>query len=153
MGGPAASVRRQETVAVLGRRFVLLVEGPVPPGRYEIRVWEGVRWPWRRPYLRAPIRGRSIDEARERTLAVLHTYAALDRFRRMVEDVVRRVAPGAVVDVGEDARDVVIRLSGSYTLAVPLAVARDAVLDRDAPVERLRGVVQAHLEAYARAHG
>lgn len=153
MAEPPAPVRRQETVAVLGRRFVLLVEGPVPPGRYEIRVWEGVRWPWRRPYLRAPIRGRSVAEARERALAVLHAHAALDRFRRMVEDVVRRVAPGAAVDVGEDARAVVIRLSGSHTLAVPLTLAREVVLDHDAPVERLRGVVQAHLEAHARARG
>jgi hypothetical protein len=153
MGEPPAPVRRREAVAVLGRRFVLSVQGPVPPGRYEIRVWEGVRWPWRRPYLRAPIRGRSVEEARERALAVLHAHVALDRFRRMVEDVVRRVAPGAVVDVGEDARAVLIRLSGSHMLTVPLAVARDAVLDHDAPVERLRGVVQAHLEAYARARG
>jgi hypothetical protein len=150
---PGARMRRQEAVTVLGRRFVLLTEGPVPPGRYEVRVWEGSRRPWRRPYLRAPIRGRDADEARERALAVLHNYVGLDRFRLMVEDVARRVAPGAAVDVGEDARDVVIRLSGSHTLLVPLAVGRDQILDHDAEVGRLRGLVQAHFEAYVRARG
>ncbi|MDQ7857392.1 MAG: hypothetical protein QN174_03700 [Armatimonadota bacterium] len=138
---------------MLGHRFVLLIEGPVPPGRYEIRIWQGAWWPWRRPYLRVPIRGRTVDEARERALAVLHHHVGLDRFRRMVEDVARRLAPGAAVELGEDARDVVIRLSGSHTLAVPLAVARDAVLDHSTPVERLRGLVAAHLEAYVRARG
>jgi hypothetical protein len=151
--GPGARVRRQEAVTVLGRRFVLLIEGPVPPGRHEVRVWEGARRPWRRPYLRAPIRGRDADEARERALAVLHNYVGLDRFRLMVEGVAQRVAPGAAVEVGEDARDVVIRLWGSHRLLVPLAVARDEILDRDAEPERLRGLVQAHFEAYARLEG
>ncbi|MBI3997492.1 MAG: hypothetical protein HY355_00565, partial [Armatimonadetes bacterium] len=58
----------EESVDVLGRRFVLLVEGPVPPGRYEIRIWEGRRGSPSEQYLRAPIRGRDPEEARERAL-------------------------------------------------------------------------------------
>ncbi|MDR7418341.1 MAG: hypothetical protein QN178_05480 [Armatimonadota bacterium] len=139
----------QERVEVLGRWFVLRFDGPVPPGRYEVRIWEGRRLPWRREYLRAPIRGRDVDEARERALEVLHNYVGLDRFRVMVEDVARQVAPGAQVDVGEDVRDVIISLAGTYRLEVPLVVSRHDVLERDADPERLRGLVRAHLETYA----
>lgn len=141
----------EESVDVYGRRFVLLIEGPVPHGRYEIRIWEGRRDPLSSQYLRAPIRGRDVDEARERALEVLHNYVGLDRFRSLAEEVAGLVAPGAEVEVDEDARDVVIRLAGPYTLAVPLAVSRDDVLDPDADEERLRTIVRTHLQAYARA--
>ncbi len=136
---------------VLGRRFVLLVEGPVPPGRFEIRIWEGRRGFGDHQFLRAPIRGRDVEEARERALEVLHNYVGLDRFRLLVEGVAREVSPGAQVHVAEDARDVVIRLEGRYTLGVPLAVSRDQVLDPDADQGSLRTRVRAHLQAYARA--
>lgn len=145
--------RRQESVLVYGRRFVLLVEGPVPAGRYEARVWEGRLVPWRRPYLRTAIRGRDPDEARERALEVLHNSVGLDRFRRLVEDTAAKLTPGARVEVGEDARDVVVTLAGPYTLLVPLAVSRDDVLERDADLDRLRDLVRAHLKAYARRPG
>ncbi len=141
----------EESVDVRGRRFVLLIEGPVPPGRYEIRLWEGKRTPGGGEYLRAPIRGRDIEEARERALEVLHNYVGLDWFRLLAEAIAREVAPGAEIEVGEDARDVVIRLRGPYTLTVPLAVSRDDVVDPDADEERLRAIVRTHLQAYARA--
>jgi hypothetical protein len=140
----------QERVVVHGRAFILLCRGPLPTGRYEIVVWEGRRLPWRRPYLHAPIRGRDAEEARDRALEVLHTYVGLDRFRLMVERIVRRAAPGAEVEVGEDARDVLVSLRGAYALDVPLAVARREVLDRNADLERLRGLIRAHIDAYAR---
>jgi hypothetical protein len=153
MPASAASWRRDERVVVFGRAFVLRFDGPVPPGRCEIRIWEGRRLPWRRPYLRAPIRGRDPDEARDRALEVLHNHVGLDRFRQMVEDVARRVAPGARVDVGEDAREVIVTLGGGYVLDVPLAVSRHDVLDgRADAMDYLRGLVRAHLEAYARRH-
>jgi hypothetical protein len=142
--------RRHERVEILGRRFVLRFDGSVPPGRIEVRIWEGRRWPWSREYLRAPIRGRDVEEARERALDVLHNYVGLERFRLMVEEVARLVAPGAAIEVGEDARDITVTLEGPFALEVPLAVSRTDVLDRDADVVRLRGVVRAHLEAYAR---
>ncbi len=124
----------------------------MPPGRFEIRVWEGRRGSASAQYLRAPIRGRDVDEARERALEVLQNYVGLDRFRLLVEEVAQEVAPGARVDVVEDARDVVIRLEGRYTLGIPLAVSRDGVLDPEANLGSLRALVQAHLRAHARAH-
>ncbi len=141
----------EESVDIFGRRFVLLIQGPVPPGRFEIRIWEGRRGSRSGQYLRAPIRGRDVEEARERALEALHNYVGLDRFRLLVEEVAREVAPGAQVDVAEDARGVVIRLEGRHTLRIPLAVSRDDVLDPMADQDSLRAVVRAHLRAHARA--
>ncbi|MGQ0550249.1 MAG: hypothetical protein ACT4PY_11350 [Armatimonadota bacterium] len=141
--------RWEETVDVLGRKFVLLVEGPVPPGRYEIRIWEGRRGLGRRPYLKAPIKGRDADEARERALEVLHTYVGLEQFRRLVEKIAAQVAPGSRVEVTERVREVTIALEGPYSLEKPLALPRDEILDPTTSADRLRSVVRAHLEAHA----
>lgn len=142
--------RTVERIRVMDRTFVLILEGPVPPGRYQVRVWERWRLPWSRPYLRAPILGRNPQEARERAVHVLHAYVGLDRFRLLVEDVARRVVPGADVEIGENADEVVVTLAGSHRLEVPLAVLRRDVLEGGG-LDRLRGLVRAHLEAYARA--
>ena len=68
----------------------------------------------------------------------------------MAEEIARRVAPGASVEVGEDAREVIVALAGPYALEVPLVVSRSEVLSRGADVIRLRGLVRAHLEAYVK---
>ncbi len=146
-----ASNQREEHVEVLGRHFTLLIEGPLPPGRYEVRIWEGRRGPQAWQYLRAPIRGRDVAEARDRALEVLHNYVSLDRLRLLAEEIARQVAPGAEIEVGEDARDVVIRLAGRYTLAVPLALSRDTVLDPETDVAHLQDKIRAHMQAHARA--
>lgn len=149
LSGADRRIRTVEQVTILDRAFVLLVEGPLPPGRYQVRIWERRRLPWSRPYLRAPIRGRSPQEARERALEVLHTHVGLDRFRLLIEDVARRVVPGAGVEIGERADEIVVTLAGSHSIQVPLVVSRRDVLDGDGP-DRLRGLVRAHFEVYAR---
>lgn len=138
-------------MTVLGRAFVLLVEGPGADGRYAIRIWEGRRrGRTDQQYLRAPIRGRDPDEARDRALEVLHTYVGLDAFRHLVEDEAARTAPGARVEVSETAQSVVVTLAGAFSLRVPLVVARDRVLDREADPAELRALVSGHLARYAR---
>lgn len=139
----------EESIDVLGRRFVLVVEGPVPPGRYEIRIWEGRRRFGARPYLKAPIKGRDADEARERAIEVLHTYVGLEQFRRLVEEIAAQVAPGSRVEVTETVREVTIVLGGRYSLQKPLVLPRDEVLDPSTSSDHLRGVVRTHLQAHA----
>ncbi len=141
--------RWEETVDVLGRKFVLLVEGPVPPGRYEIRIWEGRRGLARRPYLKVPIRGRDAEEARERALEVLHTYVGLEQFRSLVGEVAGQVAPGARAEVTERVREVTITLEGAYVLQTPLVLPRDDILDPTTSIDHLRNVLRAHFEAHA----
>jgi hypothetical protein len=140
----------EESVDVRGRHFVLLVEGPVPPGRYEIRIWEGTRGARDRQYLRAPIRGHDVEEARERALEVLHNYVGLDRFRALVEEIVGQVAPGAEIEVAEDARDVTVRLRGRHPSSAPLVIPRSDVLNPDADEERLRAKIRTYLQTCIR---
>ena len=149
MTDPQPFRRWEESVDVLGRKFVLLVEGPVPPGRYEVRIWEGRRGLGRRPYLKAPIRGRDAEEARERALEVLHTYVGLEQFRSLVGEIAAQVAPGARVEVMERAREVMITLEGTYVLQNPLVLPRDEILDPATSIDHLRGVLRAHFETHA----
>jgi hypothetical protein len=137
----------EEPADVLGRRFVLHIEGPAADGRFDIRVWVGGRRPASRPYLRAPIRGRDIEEARERALEVLHNYVGLDQFRLLAEGVAAELAPGARVEIRENAREVIVTLSPPYTLRQALAVPRKAILGREASEGDLRTVIRKHLEA------
>jgi hypothetical protein len=144
------ALRHSETVRVLGRRFDVVVTGPFPPGRFEGRAWEGRRLPWRRPYLRAPIRGRTVEDVLERLLHVLHNYVGIDQFRLAVEAVARACAPGARVAIREDARNVIVTLDGDFALETPLIVAREDVLDAGANLAPLRARADAHLRAHAR---
>lgn len=128
---------------------MLVFEGPLPPGRYEVRIWEGRRGGRASQYLRAPIRGRDVKEARARALHVLHHYAGLDRFRLMVEEVACQLLPGAEVEVVEDARDVTVTLAGGYALRVPLVIPRDRVLDPDVDPASLCALARAHLQTHA----
>ncbi len=141
----------EESVEVLGRQFVLLIDRAMPAGRCEIRIWEGARRGARSAqYLRAPIRGRDADEARERALDVLHNYVGLDQFRKLVEEAVNELAPGALIEVSETAREVIVTLGGAFGLSLPLAIPRDEVLGPETTPAGLRTVVRAHLSAYAR---
>jgi hypothetical protein len=137
----------EEPADVLGRAFVLCFEGPGADGRYNVRIWEGVRRTRERPYLRAPIRGRDADEARERALEVLHNYVGIDQFRLLAEEVVASVAPGAKVEIRETARDVILTLAPPYALRVPLVIPRRTLFGPDASPAGLRTTVDAHLRA------
>lgn len=138
----------EEPADILGRAFVLCFEGPGTDGRYDVRVWEGVRRTRERPYLRAPIRGRDADEARERALEVLHNYVGIDQFRLLAEEVVASVAPGAKVEIRETAREVILTLASPHTLRVPLVIPRRTLFGADTSLAGLRTSVAAHLRAH-----
>jgi len=150
MSDGRAPHRSEEVVNVLGRPFLLLIEGPVLPGRFEVRVWEGTRrGPRTGQYLRAPIRGRDVDEARERALEVLHNYVGLDQFRLLVEEVAAEMAPGARVAIKETARDVIVTVDRSGH-SNPLAIRREQILAPGASLEGLRAVVRTYLRTSGR---
>jgi hypothetical protein len=122
------------------------MEGPMPPGRFEVRIWEGTRrGPGPAQYLRAPIRGRDADEARERALEVLHNYVGLDQFRLAVEEVAAELAPGARVSIRETAREVIVTVEAPGHSKPPLAIRREQILAPDASVESLRVAIRRHL--------
>lgn len=137
---------------MLGRPFLLLIEGPVPPGRFEVRVWEGrLRGRAAQQYLRAPIRGRDAEEARDRALDVLRTYVGLDQFRLVVEDAARELAPGARVGIKETAREVIVSVDAPRGRPrPPLAVGRELIVGSKAGRESLRALVRAYLQDFDR---
>ncbi len=147
MSEPPAWRQWEEPAEVLGRAFVLRFEGPTD-GRFDVWIWEGKRRrAGSRPYLRAPIRGRDTEEARERALEVLHNYVGLDQFRLLAEEVAAEVAPGARVEIREDARQVIMTLAPPYALRQALAVPRSAILGPDTSESGLRVTIREHLEA------
>ncbi len=146
MSEPPAWRQWEEPADVLGRPFVLRFEGPID-GRFDVWIWEGKRRrAGARPYLKAPIRGRDIEEARERALEVLHNHVGLDQFRLLAEEVAAELAPGARVEIREDARQVIVTLAPPYTLHLPLAVPREAILGTNASESGLRMTIRKHLE-------
>jgi len=99
---------------------------------------------------RTPVRGRSAADARDRALEVMHNLLGIERFHEQVRAVAARLAPGAAVDLTEDAQMLHAGVSGAWELSVPLVVARDDVTDPDADPQVLRERIEAHFRAYLR---
>src|SRR5881628_111745 len=99
-----------EDVIVYGRRFQLTIDGPDAMRRFSAVMIEVATG---RVLTRTPVRGRSAADARDRALAA-------------------RLAPGAAVDLTEDAQMLHAGVSGAWELSVPLVVARDDVTDPEA---------------------
>jgi hypothetical protein len=119
----------------------------VPPGRFQVRVWEGTRRGSRsQQYLRSPIRGRDADEARTRALDVLHNYVGLDQFRLLVEEAARDLVPAARMAFRETAREVMVSVDAPEARPrAPLTIRREQIVDRRASREALRALVRTYL--------
>jgi len=141
------SKRFEEQLTYLGRQFVLICEGPVDTNRYEVQIRE---LPDRRLLTRAPVRGRSPDDARDRALEVMHTMLGIERLQEAILAVAADLAPGSTVELTENADAIRADLGGAWQLLRPLAVPRDAVADPDVDFEAVRGQIRAHFTAYLR---
>ena len=101
-----------------------------------------------RAYVRAPVRGRTTEDARERAWEVLRNYAGLDRYLTLVARVVQAVAPGSTLAVDEDARTIRVDLRGPRRLRFPLTLVREDALDPERTEEELTTFIRSHLEAH-----
>ncbi|OLD57774.1 MAG: hypothetical protein AUI83_04990 [Armatimonadetes bacterium 13_1_40CM_3_65_7] len=136
-----------EDVIVHGRRFQLTIDGPDAMRRFSavmIEVDTG------RALTRTPVRGRSAADARDRALEVMHNLLGIERFHEQVRAVAARLAPGAAVDLTEDAQMLHAEVSGPWALSMPLAVARDDVTDPEADPQVLGQRIEAHFRAHLR---
>lgn len=135
-----------EEVEVFGRRLRLRIEGPDADRRYSAVIADLQRG---RALTRHPVRGRSAADARDRALEVAHNLLGLERLQERIVAVSRELAPGAEVELVEDARGIGASLSGAWVLAAPLVIARDEVydpaFDPAAAEERIRAHFAAHL--------
>ncbi|TMJ05504.1 MAG: YjbH domain-containing protein [Bacillati bacterium ANGP1] len=136
-----------EDVIVYGRRFQLTIDGPDAMRRFSAVMIEVATG---RVLTRTPVRGRSTADARDRALEVMHNLLGIERFHEQVRAVAARLAPGAAVDLTEDAQMLHAGVSGAWELSVPLVVARDDVTDPEADPQVLRERIEAHFRAHLR---
>ncbi len=142
------SRRFEEHYTHLGRQFVLVCEGPVDGTRYEVSIREA---PDGRLLTRAPVRGRSPDDARDRALEVIATMLGIERLQETILAVAAELAPGARVELTENARAIQADVVGTWRLTAPLTVPRDVVMDPDVDLEAIRAQIRAHFLAHLTA--
>jgi len=140
----------REEVVVFGRRFDVRVEGPDADRRFSATIREAGTG---RLLTRTPVRGRSADDARERALEVLHTLLGIEGLQEAIVAIARELAPGAAVELTEDAHAICADLSGPWALAVPLALPREEVDDPAFDPEAARARIRAHFQAHLRRTG
>lgn len=136
-----------ESIVVHGREFRLVVQGPDSLRRYSAVISDPVTG---RTLTRTPVRGRSPDDVRDRALEVMHNLLGIERFQELVVVVAGELAPGAAVDLTEDAQAIHAELAGPWVLAAPLAVPRDDVTDPASDPLALRARIEAHFRAHLR---
>ncbi len=139
-----------EEVIVYGRRFQLTIDGPDSLRRFSAIMTDAVTG---RMLTRTPVRGRSAADARDRALEVLHNLVGIERFYEQVRAVAAQLAPGAVVDLTEDAHAIHADVSGAWELGVSFTVARDDVTDPEADPQVLRGRIEEHFRKHLRQVG
>ncbi len=136
-----------DEVVIFGRRVVLTVEGPDHDRRFSATIHEPGSG---RVLTRTPVRGRSAADARDRALEVLHNLIGIERLQEAIVAVARELAPGALVELTEDAQAVRADVSGAWALALPLAVPRDEVYDPEFDPEAFAVRVRAHFATHLR---
>lgn len=144
---PTVSPSPEDRVTYLDRHFILTCEGPIDR-RYEVSIRE---LPSGRLLTRAPVRGRSPDDANDRAMEVIHTMVGIERLQETILAIAADLAPGAAVELTEDAQAIRADVTGSWRLAVPLAVPRDVVTDPDFDFEAIRDQVRSHFVTHLQA--
>jgi hypothetical protein len=139
-----------DDVEVFGRRLRLRIEGPDAGRRYSAYIDDLQRG---RALTRTPVRGRSAADARDRALEVAHNLLGIERLQERIVAVTRELAPGAEVELTEDARGVGAELSGAWALAVPLVIDREAVYDPAFDLSAAEELIRAHFTTYLRRAG
>ena len=136
-----------EVITVHGRRFRVVINGPDSSRRYDavIMVLDSGRL-----LTRSPVRGRSPADARDRALEVMYTLLGIERLHDQILAVAAEMAPGATVELTEDAQAIRADLSGGWELTVPLAVARDMVTDPGTDFAALRAQIEGHFHTHLR---
>ncbi|MDR7468387.1 MAG: hypothetical protein QN141_12020 [Armatimonadota bacterium] len=139
-----------EEVVVFSRRFVISVEGPDADRRFSATIRDRTSG---QVLTRTPVRGRSAAEVRDRALEVLHNLVGLERVQEIILEIARALAPGAIVEISEDAQAVYVRLTGPWELAVPFALPRDDLYDPGFDPEDAREKIAAHFTTHLRPGG
>jgi hypothetical protein len=139
-----------DEVEVFGRRLRLRIEGPDADRRFRAVIDDLDSG---RTLTRAPVRGRSAADARDRALEVAHNLVLIERLQDIILGVAHDLAPGGVVELTEDARGIGAALSGAWELAVPLIIERADVYDPEFDLPAAEEKIRRHFAAHLRRAG
>ncbi|MGH9201342.1 MAG: hypothetical protein ACRD2A_08910, partial [Vicinamibacterales bacterium] len=89
-------------------------------------------------------------DARDRALQVIQNLVGIERIQEEILVVAREIAPGATVDLTEDAHAIRAELSGPWVLDAPFAVSRDE-LEEGLDVGSLRQRIREHFQLHLRS--
>lgn len=136
-----------EHVELHGRVFTVAIEGPDDAHRYSAQIVEPATG---RTLTRSPVRGRSIDDVRGRAVDVIRNLTVIERLQAEAVAAAATLAPGATVELTEDAQAVRADVTGAWTLDPPLSLPRDEITDPDADLDVWAAYVRDYLAAYLR---
>lgn len=139
-----------DDVEVFGRRLRLRIDGPDADRRFSAVIDDVERG---RTLTRAPVRGRSAADARDRALEVAHNLVLIERLQDIIAGVARDLAPGGVVELHEDARGISAGLSGPWELTLPLLIERDEIYDEDFDLPAAEEKIRLHFVTHLRRPG
>ena len=139
-----------DDVEVHGRRLRLRIEGPDAERRFSAYIDDLGR---DRPLTRHPVRGRSAADARDRALEVAHNLLGIERLQELIVGLARELAPGAHVELTEDAHAIGAHLSGSWVLTTPVSIERDDIYDPDFDLGAAEDQIRRHFLTHLRPAG
>jgi len=137
--------RASEHLDMHGRTFVVVIDGPDDEARYNATITEPASG---RTLTRTPVRGRSVEDARARAADVVRNLTSIERLQAEILAAVAVQAPGAVVELTEDARAIHTDVSGGWTLQPPLVLPREEITDPDADLDAWARYVREYVAAY-----
>jgi hypothetical protein len=137
--------RASEPLTIHGRTFVVVIDGPDDDARYSATITEDATG---RTLTRTPVRGRSVEDVRARAADVVRNLTAIERLQAEAVAAITALAPGAVIELTEDAHAIRADVSGGWILHAPLTLPRDEITDPDADLEAWATYVRDHLAAY-----
>jgi len=139
--------RAPEHVALHGRTFTITIDGPDDAHRYSAHISEPATG---RMLTRTPVRGRSVDDVRGRAVDVIRNLTVIERLQAEAVAAAAALAPGATVELTEDAAAIRADVSGAWTLDPPLSLSREEITDPNADLDAWAAYVRDYLAAHLR---
>lgn len=136
-----------EHIELHGRAFTVTIDGPDDARRYSAHIVEPGTG---RTLTKTPVRGRSVDDVVGRAVEVIRNLTVIERLQAEAVAAGRALAPGATVELTEDAAAIRADVVGAWTLDPPLSLPRDQVTDPDADLDAWAAYVRDYFAAYLR---
>ncbi len=139
--------RAPEQIDIHGRVFSVAIDGPDDGARYSATITEAATG---RMLTRTPVRGRSLEDVRDRAVDVIRNLTAVERLQSAIIAALRELAPEATVELTEHAAAIQADVVGGWVLSPPLSLPRDQITDPEADLDAWAAYIRDYLAAYLR---